>query len=58
VRNARGQEKVLAIDIWRNTVTLRDAEGERRTVSLDELKAEVGQPLAPRREDDGEADGE
>lgn len=38
----RGGEKVVAVDIWRDTVTLKDKEGERRTVHLDELKSEVG----------------
>ena len=38
----RGAEKVVAVDIWRDTVTLKDKEGERRTVHLDELKSEVG----------------
>lgn len=52
VRTARGEERVIAIDIWQDTVALRDPEGERRTVSLDELKAEVGQPAARRSETD------
>jgi len=37
----RGEEKVLAVDIWKDTVTLRDPEGERRTLTLAELKSEV-----------------
>lgn len=44
VRTARGEERVLAVDIWRDQVTLKAADGERRTVSLDALKAEVGGP--------------
>ena len=42
VRTARGEERVVAVDIWRETVSLRSEEGDRRSVSLDELKAEVG----------------
>ena len=40
LRTKRGQEKVLSIDIWADTVTLRDEEGQRRTATLEELKAE------------------
>jgi len=41
---ARGEEKVLSIDIFRERVTLRGADGEVRTVPLAELgrDAEVG----------------
>ncbi len=38
---ARGRQKVIAVDIWRERVTLKDEEGERRTVELAELKREV-----------------
>ncbi|MGH7458683.1 MAG: PSP1 domain-containing protein [Longimicrobiaceae bacterium] len=38
---ARGREKVVGIDIWRDLVTLLDGEGERRTVGLNELKRET-----------------
>jgi cell fate regulator YaaT (PSP1 superfamily) len=41
LRTARGEEKVMAVDIWHDTVTLRDGEGVRRTLALDELRAEV-----------------
>ncbi len=41
LRTSRGEEKVASVDIWRDTVTLRGPEGERRTVNLDELKREV-----------------
>ena len=41
VHTARGDEKVVSVDIWRDTVTLRDREGTRRTVALDELRTEV-----------------
>jgi cell fate regulator YaaT (PSP1 superfamily) len=41
LRTAHGDEKVLVVDIWRDRVTLKDGEGNRRTVQLDALKAEV-----------------
>jgi cell fate regulator YaaT (PSP1 superfamily) len=53
IRTERGEEKVVAVDIWRDLVTLRDAEGERRTVALQTLKQEVGPP-ADRRPDEGD----
>jgi cell fate regulator YaaT (PSP1 superfamily) len=52
IRTARGEEKVIGIDIWRDLVTLRAEDGERRTVALDELKTEVGAPAARRKERD------
>ena len=42
VRTSRGEERVVAVDIWRDTVSLRGTDGERRLVSLDDLKADVG----------------
>jgi cell fate regulator YaaT (PSP1 superfamily) len=41
VRTARGEEKVLANDIFRERVTLRDAEGETRIIPLADFRAEV-----------------
>jgi len=41
LRTARGQETVVAVEILQERVTLRNEEGERRTVHLDELKGEV-----------------
>jgi cell fate regulator YaaT (PSP1 superfamily) len=41
LRTPLGEEKVTGVDILGGTVTLRSAEGERRTVSLEELKREV-----------------
>jgi cell fate regulator YaaT (PSP1 superfamily) len=38
---ARGREKVVTVDIWRERVLLKDEDGNRRTVALQELKAEV-----------------
>jgi len=51
LRTRLGEEKVVSVDIWRDTVVLRDREGQRRTLHLDELKAEVAQ--APGGGDDG-----
>jgi cell fate regulator YaaT (PSP1 superfamily) len=50
VRTSRGEEHVISVDIWHDSVTLRDADGGRRTVSLDELKVEVGPPATRRPE--------
>jgi cell fate regulator YaaT (PSP1 superfamily) len=36
-----GREKVIGIDIWRERVFLKDEDGNRRTVELEELKKEV-----------------
>ncbi len=51
IRTAKGEEKVVGVDIWHDTVTLRNREGIRRTVSLDDLKTEVtpGNPGRPGR---------
>ena len=43
LRTTRGEEKVLAIDIFRDTVTLRGIEGEARLVPLAELRIETEQ---------------
>jgi len=42
LRTSLGQEKVVSVDIWRERVVLRDQEGERRSVTLAELRIEVG----------------
>lgn len=42
VQTSRGEERVVGVDIWSETISLRSPEGELRTVSLDELKQEVG----------------
>jgi cell fate regulator YaaT (PSP1 superfamily) len=39
---AQGRERVVAVDIWRERVVLKDEQGERRTVELAALKSEVG----------------
>jgi cell fate regulator YaaT (PSP1 superfamily) len=41
LRTSLGEEKVIGVDIMRETVTLRSAEGDSRTVSLAEIKREV-----------------
>ncbi|MEO8336867.1 MAG: regulatory iron-sulfur-containing complex subunit RicT, partial [bacterium] len=49
IRTSKGEEKVLANDIFRERVTLRAVDGEIRTVPLVELRAEMteaGDPLS------------
>lgn len=41
VRTVQGNEKVVAVDIWRSLVTLQDEARVRRTIGLDQLKAET-----------------
>jgi hypothetical protein len=41
VRTSRGEEKVIANDIFRERVTLRGLDGEMRTVPLTELRDEM-----------------
>ena len=41
LRTARGEEKVIGIDIWRDQVTLLDTARERRIIGLAELKKEI-----------------
>ncbi len=43
VPTSKGQEKVVANDIFRERVTLRAEDGEIRVLSLVELRAEMGQ---------------
>ena len=50
VTTTHGEERVVAVDIWNETISLRRADGERRTVSLEELKREVGLPRGRRAE--------
>jgi cell fate regulator YaaT (PSP1 superfamily) len=54
IRTGLGEEKVVAVDIWRDLVTLRSEQGERRTVTLDQLKREVGPPGGPRPDTEAE----
>ncbi|MDA1082197.1 MAG: regulatory iron-sulfur-containing complex subunit RicT [Gemmatimonadetes bacterium] len=46
VRTALGEEKVVSLDIFRETVTLRSAGGDARIVPLDELKLAIAEELA------------
>lgn len=41
LRTSCGSEKVVSVDIWRERVVLRDDDGNRRILGLDELKREV-----------------
>jgi len=41
VRTRRGEEKIIANDIFRERVTLRGTDGEVRLLRLDELRAEL-----------------
>jgi cell fate regulator YaaT (PSP1 superfamily) len=57
LRTDRGEERVVAVDILRELVTLRDAGGERRTLHLEELRGEVsGGPRRSRDDDSGSND--
>ena len=42
LRTAHGEEKVVSVDIWRERIQLRGADGSQRAVALEDLKAEVG----------------
>ena len=41
IATARGRERVVTVDIWRELVLLKDEDGNRRTIALAELKQEV-----------------
>jgi cell fate regulator YaaT (PSP1 superfamily) len=41
-----GMEKVIGVDIWRERVFLKDEEGNRRTVGLEELRAQLAPSTA------------
>ncbi|MDH5759209.1 MAG: regulatory iron-sulfur-containing complex subunit RicT [Gemmatimonadota bacterium] len=41
LHTSQGTERVRSVDIWRDTVTLRNEAGDHRTVALDVLKSEV-----------------
>lgn len=49
VATSKGEEQVVAIDIWRDVVSLRDTDGDKRTLSLDDLRREVGERQGRRR---------
>src|SRR5215213_5227513 len=50
IRTTLGAERVVSIDIWRSLVTLQDEQRQRRTVDLEQLKAEMlpNAPVPPR----------
>jgi cell fate regulator YaaT (PSP1 superfamily) len=55
---SHGREKVVSVDIWRERLQLKDEEGNRRTVGLTELRAEVaGGGLDAERAGPAEAGG-
>ncbi|MDX1674038.1 MAG: regulatory iron-sulfur-containing complex subunit RicT [Longimicrobiales bacterium] len=60
LNTARGRERVIAVDIWRERVMLKDEDGERRNVPLAELKSEVEgeSPLGRRRSGDRETNSD
>jgi cell fate regulator YaaT (PSP1 superfamily) len=41
LRTSRGTETVISVDIWRERVMLMDQDGDRRSVTLAELRSEV-----------------
>jgi cell fate regulator YaaT (PSP1 superfamily) len=47
VTTSRGEEKVMACDIFGDKVTLRTAEGDTRVISLAEYQAETGTVSVP-----------
>lgn len=47
LRTSVGEEKVVAVDIWADTVTLRDPEGARRVVALEALREEMASATQP-----------
>ena len=56
---AKGREKVVSVDIWRERVLLKDDDGNRRTVELLELKGELAkaeQRAEPQQPKSGEID--
>jgi cell fate regulator YaaT (PSP1 superfamily) len=56
LRTSVGNERVVAIDIWRNLVTLQDENRQRRVIDLDALKEETAaQPAATRETAPAEA---
>jgi cell fate regulator YaaT (PSP1 superfamily) len=58
LRTDQGEERVVSVDIWRESVTLRDPEGNRRTVPLADIRAEVARTAGERgkRPNQGESD--
>lgn len=42
LHTSKGEERVVAVDILQERLTLRDGEGERRIITLEALRKEVG----------------
>jgi cell fate regulator YaaT (PSP1 superfamily) len=40
-QTSRGAERVISVEIWGETISLRGEDGERRTVTLSELRREI-----------------
>lgn len=47
LRTSVGKERVVSIDIWSEAVLLRDEDGNRRSVSLEDLKREIAGGFGP-----------
>ena len=47
IRTALGQEKVVSVNIFKDTITLRAVEGDQRVVGVEDLKREIA--ASPRR---------
>jgi len=41
LQTSRGAERVINVEIWGETISLRGEDGERRTVTLSELRGEI-----------------
>jgi len=54
LKTSRGIEKVISVDIWRERVVLKDQEGDRRSVTLPELRGEVARGGGPHPGSDDE----
>lgn len=55
---SRGEEKVLAIDIFRERLTLKSSEGEPRVISLNDFNREIAALSGPLPEADAAPDAE
>ena len=58
VTTALGEEKIVANDIFRDQVTLRNPAGESRTIPLAQLRKELGEGTLPIEDDADSADDE
>ena len=46
LRTAQGSEKVLGIDIFAETISLKDQDGNRRSIGIEDLKDEIARTRA------------